>query len=106
MLIFETISYDPLQFGTLIQIILFIVFMWMSYETETMVTEENKKSYAWHFNALPYIKGFWYMLGGLTFIGLSFSIDSYLPFITGAFLKGIGVLMTLLGGVKMFYYQE
>jgi len=95
----DIIVIDTNQFIIGIQIILFILFIWIGYSIPAM--EGDKKT----FHYMPFSGGMFIIFSAIDFISLSISLNTYeLGMITG-YLTTVGIILLLVGILKAFYYQ-
>ena len=93
-----TIIFDTTQFIILLELGLFILFIWLSYKIPPM--ENDNKTY----NKIPFIGGLFTMYSAITFMAFTLSMGVYdIPYIQGFFM-GIAVLLLVIGSIKAFYY--
>ena len=100
MILAEVITYNTIQFGILMQMILFIVFMWLGNIPDAIEGKGNKLHY------MPFSGGLFIIFGGITFISLSFTLETYTHIYISGFLKVIGIIILIYGVLKAFYYPE
>jgi len=95
----DIIVIDTNQFVIGIQIVLFILFIWIGYSIPAM--EGDKKT----FHYMPFSGGMFIIFSAIDFISLSISLNTYeLGMITG-YLTTVGIILLLVGILKAFYYQ-
>ena len=95
---FSDIAFNTIQFGIIIQIILFIIFMWLGYNTPEIEGKGSQLHY------MPFSGGLFLLFGGFTFIGLSITITPYISVYLDSMFKMIGIIITIYGILKAFYY--
>ena len=95
---FSDIAFNTVQFGIIIQIILFIIFMWLGYSTSEIEGKGTK------FHYMPYSGGLFILFGGITFIGLSMTITPYISIYLDNMFKMIGIIIFIYGILKSFFY--
>lgn len=97
--VFEIISYDNTQFGIIVSIILFAIFLFAGMSVPAM---DNVGKRAIH--GVPYIGGFLIFLSGFIFLGLSASLNPYISDLFNYFTHTISVIIIMYGFLKAFWY--
>jgi len=94
-------SFDFTQFGIILQILLFAIFMYISYKIPPI---ESNGSSGFHYT--PFNGGLFLMFAGFVFISLSFTAEEYLQGFAGGLCLSIGILIIIMGTLKAFYYPS
>ena len=95
----NTVTIDNIQFVITIQIILFMIFMWLGYSIPAM--DGNNKS----LHYMPFSGGLFIIFGAIDFISLSILLNIYDFGLISEFLILIGIIILLYGVLKAFYYE-
>ena len=95
----EIITIDTTQFVIIIQLVLFMLFLYIGYTIPNM--DGNKRT----FHYFPFIGGLFIIFGALDFISLSITLNIYNLGIISIFLTVIGIVLLVTGIMKAFYYE-
>jgi hypothetical protein len=94
------VKIETTQFIIFILLILFCMFIWISYRIPDLAGEKKSLHY------IPFSGGLFVIFGALDFISLAIILnDNYSIGIIGGFLTVIGIILLLYGVLKAFYYE-
>lgn len=94
------VKLETTQFIIFILLILFCMFIWISYRIPDLAGEKKSLHY------IPFSGGLFVIFGALDFISLALILnDNYSIGMIGGFLTVIGIILLLYGVLKAFYYD-
>lgn len=94
------VLYNNLQFIILIELLLFMFFMWLGYAIPQM---EGKKV---KFHSMPFSGGLFIIFGGFSFISMSIHLNSFANGYLSGMLITIGIVILIYGVFKGFFYGK
>lgn len=95
----DSIEWDVTQFGIMLQLFLFVVFVWISFK---IPNAEGTKS----FHRVPFSGGLFMFFAGVDFLSISFVLRTYLIGWINEFLVIVGIVLLIYGILQAFYYAD
>lgn len=99
------VRFDVTQLGIIIQLFLFVIFVWISFKITSSSELKGGGSFAWHF--APFSGGLFLLFASFDFLGMVALLQTYL---TGSLIIGqlyfVGIILLVYSFLKTFYYRE